>query len=247
MVDPNAVTVISPKPRAPSPVKNAVLITISLAALTFAAWYAYQQLTPEVYLFEIADIPRETNQDNITAEQLLDMPLVNEQGEPVALRDRLGKEHLVIVFTRGSLATVAAKSKGPQIPELPNVCPYCSSQATGIASRMAQFTENGAAVLLVFPVSQLAENKDAATLQRAVANPDPQAPPPFPILLDLKLQAVEQLGIRDHLARPASFIIDKAGNLRFAYVARQGSADRPSGGELLRHIEQIEAEFAKPK
>jgi peroxiredoxin len=238
---------MSPAASVNSPIKNAVLLCISLAALSFAAWYIYQQFQPEQYLFEIADDQRESNRANITAEQLLDLQLVDEQGKPVLLRELQGQQHLVIVFTRGSLATVAAANKGPQLPQLPNVCPYCTSQASGIANYLPQFAEQQAAVVMVFPVTAQTESKDAATFQQAL--PQPNNRPPFPVLLDLQLRAVEQLDLRDHLARPASFIIDRAGNLRFAYVAKTGSADRPSGSELLRHIKQINTEFpaATPK
>lgn len=228
---------------ADSPLKNAILVVVSLAVLGGVGWYVYQQMQPKTYSFEIADTPRETNEENVTAEQLLDLPLTDEQGNAVSLRERVGKQHLVIVFTRGSMASVAPEHKGPQWKGLPNVCPYCSTQASGIASHMPEFINQQAEVLVVFPVSQPAEKDNATTLRNAVANP--MDPPPFPILLDLKLQAVEKLGIRAHLARPASFIVDKKGNLRFAYVAKQGSADRPSGTELLRHVTQINAEFAK--
>lgn len=224
-----------------SPLKNAVLLCVSLAALCFAAWYIYQQLQPEPYLFEIPEDQRESNRANITAEQLLELELVDEQGNPVSLRERQGQQHLVIVFTRGSLATVSAANKGPQLPQLPNVCPYCSSQASGIVNYLPQFAEHQAAVVLVFPVTHLTESQDAQTFQQALPKPDHRSP--IPVLLDLQLRAVEQLDIRDHLSRPASFIIDKAGNLRFAYVAKQGSADRPSGSELLRHVKQINTEF----
>jgi peroxiredoxin len=233
----------APKP-AESPIKNAILIVVALVALGGAGWYIYQQMAPKKYSFEIPDVQRETNEENVTADQLLDLPLADEKGQPVSLRERLGKEHLVIVFTRGSMASVAPADKGPQWKKLPNVCPYCSTQASGIASNMPEFKNQQAEVLIVFPVSQISESGDATTLKKSVANP--LDPPPFPILLDVKLQAVEKLGIRAHLARPASFIIDKKGNLRFAYVAKQGSADRPSGSELLRHVTQINAEFAAP-
>lgn len=234
----------SPAAKSPdSPLKNAILICISLALIGGAGWYIYQQMQPKRYSFEISDAERETNEENVTAEQLLDLPLTDEQGNPVSLRAHLGKQHLVIVFTRGSMASVAQQNKGPQWKNLPNVCPYCSTQASGIASQMPEFKNQQAEVLVVFPVSQLAEKVDATTLRNSVANP--MDPPPFPILLDLKLRAVEKIGIREHLARPASFIVDKKGNLRFAYVAKQGSADRPSGSELLRHVTLINAEFTK--
>ncbi len=225
-----------------SPLKNAVLLCVSLAALCFAGWYIYQQLQPEQYLFEISDEQRESNRANITAEQLLDLRLVDDQGNPVSLREMQGQQHLVIVFTRGSLATVTTANKGPQLPQLPNVCPYCTSQASGIANYLPQFTEQQAKVVMVFPVTQQSENQDATTFQSALPKVENRSP--FPVLLDLQLRAVEQLDLRDHLARPASFIIDKGGNLRFAYVAKTGSADRPSGSELLRHVKQINAEFS---
>lgn len=226
---------------ASSPIKNVVLVCVAVAAIGFAAWNVYQQLQPETYLFEISDVPRETNRDNVTAEQLLDLQLVDSQGQAVSLRERQGEQHLVIVFTRGSLATVTAANKGPQLPQLPNVCPYCSTQVSGIASYLPQFAEQQATVVVVFPVTKQMESQDAATFAGSLPQHNNRSP--IPVLLDLQLRAVEQLGLRAHLARPASFIIDKAGNLRFAYVADQGSADRPSGGELLRHVRQINAEF----
>ncbi|MCY0611436.1 hypothetical protein OVV29_38575, partial [Klebsiella pneumoniae] len=42
----------------------------------------------------------------------------DELGKPVSLRELQGQQHLVIVFTRGSLATVPAANKGPQLPPL---------------------------------------------------------------------------------------------------------------------------------
>jgi len=217
--------------------KDIALVAISLGAIVIAVWYVIGQFQPVRYSFEIPDAVLESNQDNITAEQLLDLPLVDEQGQPVSLRERQNSQHLVIVFTRGSMAAVKPADRGPQLPNIPNVCPYCSSQASGIASLMTEFTKEQAQVLLVFPVTELAQNADAATFLKSTV--PASNPPPFPVLLDLKLQAVEQLGLREHLARPASFIIDKAGDLRFAYVAQKGSADRPSGGELLRRIKQL--------
>ena len=224
--------------RAGSPVKDIVLAVVALVALSVAGWYIYQQFQPATpWTFEIHEGQVESNQDNVTAEQLLDLPLVDDKGQPVSLREKQGKQHLVIVFTRGSLATVPTRNKGPQLPNLPNVCPYCSTQASGIANCMPEFDKEEATVLLVFPVTELAQSADAATLAKVTTKEG--SPPPFPVLLDLKLQAVDKLGLRDHLAKPASFIIDKAGDLRFAYVAKTGSADRPSGTELLRRVKQL--------
>jgi peroxiredoxin len=225
-----------------SPVKNAVLAAIAIGALSFAIWYIYQQASAvDEYSFAIKDDPRETNNKSITVEQLLDLPFTDEMGSPVKLRDRLGKKHLVIVFTRGSMASVPAAKRGPELPNFRKICAYCSTQTSGIASRIADFDQQGAEVLVVFPVKQQAETADAAMIHKSAGNLPPTAP--FAILVDQDCAAVEQLKLREHLAKPASFIIDKAGHLRFAYVASAGTADRPSGNELLRHVTQVNLDF----
>ena len=231
------------QPRPPeSPVKNTVLAVIAIAALSFAIWYIYRQANVvDPYSFDISDQPRETNLENITAEQLLELPLADELGSPVSLKDYVGKKHLVIVFTRGSMASVPTRQRGPELPNFPKLCAYCSSQASGIAGRMADFEKQDAEVLLVFPIKQPAETADAAMLHKSAGDLPRSAP--FTVLIDSNCAAVEKLKIQEHLARPASFIIDKAGHLRFAYVATTGSADRPSGSELLRHVSQVNLDF----
>jgi peroxiredoxin len=225
-----------------SPAKNAILLMISAAALLVAGYFIYQQLfPPNPWQGEISEEVRETNFDAVTADQLLDMPLTNVAGEAISLRNRVGKKHLVIVITRGSLASVAASDKGFIKKEFPNICAYCSSQTSGIASRFAEFAMQDAEVLVVFPVSQPGERADAADLLKPAGNLTDS--PPFPVAFDLNLQAIEQLKLRAHLARPAAFIVDRAGNLRFAYVAHHGNADRPSAGELLRHVTLINGEM----
>ena len=225
---------------AKSPLRSALLGLIAVLVLGVAAWQIYQQLTPAEYSFAPTDDPRDSNAQDITAKQLLDLPLTNDHGQPVSLRDQLGKKHQVIVFTRGSLASVAYWNKGKTRPGLVNVCPYCSSQITGIARLIKDFEAQDTEVLIVFPITTMSEGADAATMWRETEREARLGPAPvFPILLDLELKAVDALGIRSHLARPSSFILDKEGHLRFAYVGREGNADRPSGTELLRQIREI--------
>lgn len=227
-----------------SPVKNAILAVIAISALSFAIWYIYQQTNVvDPYSFDISNQPRETNEQNITADQLLALPFTDELGAPVSLKELSGKKHLVIVFTRGSMASLPARDRGPELPGFPKVCAYCSSQASGIAGRIADFEQQNAEVLLVFPIKQPSETADAAMLHKSTGELPPSAP--FTVLIDPNCAAVEKLKIQEHLAKPASFIIDKAGHLRFAYVATAGSADRPSGNELLRHVAQINLDFPK--
>jgi len=228
---------VDKKPPTESPLKTAILLSISAVALLVAGYYIYQQVfPPNPWQAEVNDDPRETNFQNVSAADLLGLLLTDAAGEFIPLRDRVGKKHLVIVFTRGSLSSVGSRDKGPTPENFPHVCAYCSSQASGIGSRLADFTAAGAEVLIVFPVLKPGETKDASELLQSAAIAEPA---PFPVLYDLNLSAVEKLGLRAHLARPASFIIDKTGELRFAYVAAQGNADRPSATELLRHLALI--------
>ena len=57
----------------------------------------------------------------------------------------------------------------------------------------------------------------------------------------IDLTAVDALGIRADLSKPATYILDKQGEVRFAYVGRD-LADRPSVKALLDQLDQINAE-----
>lgn len=229
-----------PKP-ADSPVKNAILLVIAGVALCVAAYFIYQQaFPPNPWQGEISNEERATNFAEVTADQILDLPLTDAAGKPVSLRERAGEKHLVVVITRGSLAAVAKADKGWIRQEFPNICPYCSSQTTGIVGILDQFAAQDAEVLVVFPVSQSAEQAHAGDLFKAGGLA--VDPLPVPMAFDVNLAAVEKLGLKAHLARPASFIIDRDRKLRFSYVAKKDSADRPSGSELLRHVTEIQAE-----
>ena len=61
---------------------------------------------------------------------------------------------------------------------------------------------------------------------------------PFPVVLDIELKAVDQLGIRKDLSKPATYILDKQGQVRFAYVG-ESLADRPSVKALLEQLDAL--------
>ncbi|WP_425617835.1 peroxiredoxin family protein [Anatilimnocola sp. NA78] len=229
----------TPSPKPPeTPAQKIIKVVVALLAVAAAVWFLYPQFFPQKWAFEIPDRELETNVREITAEQLLKLPFTNEQGEPVSLQDRVGKNHQVIVFTRGSLASVSYWNKGKTRERLVNVCPYCTSQVSGIAATVDEFRKAGAEVVVIFPISQRSEAKDLEPLRTSATSNQVQV---FPLWLDLDLKAVDALQIRQHLARPSSFILDKAGRLRFAYVG--SNADRPSGGELLRHVKELATDF----
>lgn len=60
----------------------------------------------------------------------------------------------------------------------------------------------------------------------------------FPVVLDVELKAVDRLGIRKDLSKPATYIIDRDGRVRFAYVGAN-IADRPGVDAIVAQLDQI--------
>ncbi len=168
--------------------------------------------------------------DDVAANAPLDddlttLTFTNRDGEQVALKDFLGHKHVILVITRGYAGSI---------------CPYCATQTSRLIANYSKFQALGAEVLVVYP---LEKPEDAPRLDEFVANvvkslPAAEHKVPFPLLLDVELKAVDQLGIRYNLSKPATYIFDKEGQLRFAYVG--GSlADRPSIKALLDQLAQL--------
>lgn len=157
----------------------------------------------------------------------------------VLFQDLDGKEHPVGEFTHDkSNHVVLVVTRGNTNP----ICPYCTKQTAELIRRYAQIKDKTAEVLLIYPVAQVA---DGANLQAFLAKTREQldnAPqqPPFPVLLDMELKGVSQLGIRRDLSKPATYIIDRGGQVRYAYVGEH-LADRPSVDAVLKELDKINA------
>ncbi len=161
------------------------------------------------------------------AAESLDLTFVDLDGKQVAIEDYRGKQNVVLVFTRG-------------FPGF--VCPYCSAQTSRLITQQAEFAHRNAAVLVVFPgpkehVQEFIESSGRQAREKTGSF----ANVPFPILLDVDFHAVDQLGLRDDLAKPSTYILDRKGELRFAYVG-SNSADRPSVKAMLAQLDAIERE-----
>ena len=65
---------------------------------------------------------------------------------------------------------------------------------------------------------------------------------PFPILYNPDASMVKDYGVynllRDRLATPSTFVIDKSGIIRWKFIGR-GISDRPSTAEILTQLRQI--------
>lgn len=149
---------------------------------------------------------------------------VDHLGKPVDLGQYRGKSNVVLVVVRG-------------IPQSPGgvFCGHCLAQTAGLMANADEFARRGAVVLVVYPgpADRVAEFIDQARGQSAgLTNA------PFPVLLDRNLAACDRLGIRGDLAKPSTYVIDRAGNVVYAYVG-ETSTDRPSVKAVLGRLDKL--------
>ncbi|MEM6468522.1 MAG: redoxin domain-containing protein [Planctomycetota bacterium] len=142
---------------------------------------------------------------------------LDTRGERVALESFLGKKNVVLVFTEGFAGGM--------------LCPFCKTQTSRLVANYDRFSALDAEVLVVYPGSRdhldefiaAATGKEKADVENV----------PFPLVLDEDLSAVGYFKIASNLAHPSTFIIDKRGNVRLAYVGTDMTADRPSIESML--------------
>ena len=170
--------------------------------------------------------------------ELGDLSFWDSAGQKVDLASYRGKSNLVLVVTRGFVGS------DPQVDgkSLGNFCTFCSTQTSRLIANYSKFKARSAEVLVVFPI---ARKSDDGALEKFAARVQGEkktaADAPFPLLLDIDLSAVDALGIRADLSKPATYILDKQGEVRFAYVGKD-LTDRPSVKALLDQLDQINAE-----
>ena len=170
--------------------------------------------------------------------ELGDLSFLDSAENKVDLASYRGKSNLVLVVTRGFVGSeTQSDGKSPG-----NICTFCSTQTSRLIANYGKFKARSAEVLVVFPV---ARKSDAGALDTFAAKVQGEsktaADAPFPLLLDIDLAAVDALGIRSDLSKPATYILDKQGEVRFAYVGKD-LQDRPSVKALLEQLDQINAE-----
>ncbi|MGI9496462.1 MAG: peroxiredoxin family protein [Mariniblastus sp.] len=150
-----------------------------------------------------------------------ELEFLDTSGQKVNLSDFIGKKNVVLVITRGFSG---------------KLCPFCTTQTSRLISNYGEISKRNAEVLLVYPGSP--ESLDRF-IEAAMSSEKKQVDRvPFPILLDEELQAVNFFDISDALAFPSTYVIDKEGKVRFAYVGSSPS-DRPSLKALLKQLDDI--------
>jgi peroxiredoxin len=146
-------------------------------------------------------------------------------GKKVDLTAFRGKSNVVLVMTKG-------------MPQSPGgvFCPGCLAQMNALVANLAEFKKRDAEVLVVFPGPS---EKAGEFLVTAKAR-EGDRPSPIPLLLDKDLVAVDLLGIRGDLAKPSTYVLDRKGNVVYAFVG-EGTTDRPSIKSLLAQLDKVNA------
>ena len=171
--------------------------------------------------------------DNATTNGDVNVPLTEMKfsdldGQPKQLQDLLGERNLVVVLVRG-------KAIEGGVP-----CPYCSTQTSRLITNYDKFKERNAEVVVIYP---LAAGRNKNELPQFLKHSkqqlqQPGAETPFPVWLDIDLAVVNQLGLQAELAKPTTYILDKQGRVRFAYVGAH-MADRPSIKAMLAQLDSL--------
>lgn len=170
---------------------------------------------------------------NAEPENAIDrMMFTTRAGEEVKAADLAPGKNLVVVVTRGAYG------------ESYEICPYCSTQTSRLINNYEKFTSANAEIAVVYPVKELDEEKVAAFLlssNEKVKEGSNTEETPFPLLLDVGLKVTKELELEDFLAKPATYIFDAEGRLRYGYVGAT-IADRPSIQAMLAELEKINAD-----
>lgn len=65
----------------------------------------------------------------------------------------------------------------------------------------------------------------------------------YQILSDPEAEVIRAYGVfnlhKNNLATPATFIVDKAGAIRWQYIGRNARTDRPGNGEIIAQLREL--------
>ncbi len=156
---------------------------------------------------------------------LTSLSFIASTGEERMIRDLAPGRTLVVVVTRGNTVPI---------------CPYCSTQTAQLISNYEKFQALEAEVAVVYPIETGSDSERLNSFLDEVRTKldDATSPVPFPVLLDVELKGVDQLGIRKDLSKPATYIVDSVGNVQYAYVGEH-IGDRPSIQTMLTEVEKL--------
>jgi peroxiredoxin len=177
--------------------------------------------------------------DRPIASEKMPLKFLDTNGAEVDLASFRGKSHVVLVVVMGF-----PKDWGNRF------CIGCLAQLNSLTANYADFKKRDAEVLLVFPgpTDRLPQFLTDSRVDGADGNPTV----PFPILSDKDLKAVKALGIDGDWAKPATYILNKKGDVVFTYTSAysgrntfggpdSATYDRPSMKAIFAQLDKLNA------
>lgn len=179
----------------------------------------------KVRRFAFKDVP--SNRDVGAPLPGEDAELTAPDGRAVHVKDYRGRP-VLLVFTRGFMGYI---------------CQYCLTYTAQLASKKGELDAMGVTTLVVYPTKEQDEAKikeftDAVNL--ALEEEGLEALP-FPVFLDRGLAAVSRFNLTGDLSKPSTFVLDRQGVVRYAYVG-EAPDDRPAIDRVLDELRKVPAQ-----
>jgi len=151
-----------------------------------------------------------------------ELVFTNKDGTKIQMADYVGKMNVILVFTEGFNGTI---------------CPFCQTQTSRLVANYEKFQQRDCEIIVVYPGP---ETKLDEFIEAALKTEKDQVDDvPFPIALDKDFLATDFFDIHSKHAHPSTYLIDKQGNVKFAYVGTDMTADRPSVKALLNRLDNL--------
>jgi len=172
---------------------------------------------------EFLDDPPAAKTRKVPAEKA-GLTFLGMDGKAVELASFKGKSNVVLVVTKG-------------LPQSPGgvFCPGCLAQTNALAANIAEFKKREAEVLIVFPGPSAKAGEFLTTAKVTSAGA-----PALSLVLDADMRAVAALNIEGDRAKPSTYILNRAGEVVYAYVGEHVT-DRPSVKALLGQLDKLNA------
>jgi len=155
-------------------------------------------------------------------EKVSELVFTNQDGSEIKLVDYIGKKNLILVFTEGFNGML---------------CPFCKTQTSRLVANYDKFEQRDCEIIVVYPGP---EHHIEEFVQAARIHEKEQVDKvPFPIVLDKNFTATNYFEIHSMHAHPSTYLIDKNGSVKFAYVGNDMTADRPSVKAMLQRLDQL--------
>ena len=151
-----------------------------------------------------------------------ELVFTNKDGSKIKMEDYLGQKNVLLVFTQGFNGML---------------CPFCTTQTSRLVANYDKFQDRDCEIIVVYPGPKDHLDK---FIEAALKTEKEQVDDvPFPIVLDTDFKATNFFDIQSMHAHPSTYLIDKRGNAKFAYVGVDSTADRPSVKALLNRLDSL--------